>query len=436
MPDIYTNQSDNTRVQRPIVQQFIRSNATRIPTAEQQLMNQPTIRQADEVNQITAQERRNNYEREYQRIIRDQNNQKTLQFINDFLAFYTPSTHIAAIADDQSYMDAMAEAKGFDDPLINLAVDAGTGLATAIGKTVGKNVIKNINTYYFPKTKLYSDNPIINAYATFARRYDLPDKARLPYLIRRIHSKDLNFDEQGNLILTGNRWDHANFTYDLPVMPHGSGSWDNAPQTLLINPRNFVEKQEWGSIEPSDMFNIKNTPHISYNDVINITSNPTAKRLSKKYNIQTVSNKHLKQQELNQLKSEQKEYLNNYNKVLKLDENERRNINPDYYNAVLEEINKFGRPKIKDIRLLEEVTGLNSYIHPIKDIKRFKDINPKELRKMNIDAYMKEINNLPKFNNGRTFNIERQYDYNNIRKPYRNFFYDPVTQAESDFTFK
>ena len=49
------------------------------------------------------------------------------------------------------------------------------------GITVAKEL-----PYLFPKTRLYSDNPFVNAYATLARRYNLPDKARLPYLIRKI----------------------------------------------------------------------------------------------------------------------------------------------------------------------------------------------------------------------------------------------------------
>ena len=55
------------------------------------------------------------------------------------------------------------------------------------GITVAKEL-----PYLFPKTRLYSDNPVVNAYATLARRYDLPDKARLPYLIRKIQNGGTN----------------------------------------------------------------------------------------------------------------------------------------------------------------------------------------------------------------------------------------------------
>jgi len=75
---------------------------------------------------------------------------------------------------------------------------------------------------------LYSDNPVINAYATLARRYNFPDKARLPYLIRRVKSNQLDIDNSGNVILNGRRFSHTNFTYDRPVVSHSKGSWDNA----------------------------------------------------------------------------------------------------------------------------------------------------------------------------------------------------------------
>ena len=91
------------------------------------------------------------------------------------------------------------------------------------GITVAKEL-----PYLFPKTRLYSDNPFVNAYATLARRYDLPDKARLPYLIRKIKNSNLNFTEDGLVDLTGSRWKHTNYTYDLGVIPHAKGSWDDA----------------------------------------------------------------------------------------------------------------------------------------------------------------------------------------------------------------
>ena len=45
------------------------------------------------------------------------------------------------------------------------------------------------------------------------------------------------------------------------------------------------------------------------------------------------------------------------------------------------------------------------------------------------------INNLPVFNNGRRFRYGEASSYKAVQYPYRNFFYDPATTAESEFQF-
>ena len=45
------------------------------------------------------------------------------------------------------------------------------------------------------------------------------------------------------------------------------------------------------------------------------------------------------------------------------------------------------------------------------------------------------INNLPVFNNGRRFRYGEASSYKAVQYPYRNFFYDPATIAESEFQF-
>ena len=151
------------------------------------------------------------------------------------------------------------------------------------------NTVRDIK-YLFPRTKLYSDNALVNAYATLARQYNLPDKARLPYLIRRVKNDALDFTDDGNVILNGGRFRHTNFSYDRIVTPHSSGSWDKSQQTLLINPREFVKNNKFGSIEPSDMFTLQDPAEglvVSPSDIINITANPTSTRLSTQHGVQT-----------------------------------------------------------------------------------------------------------------------------------------------------
>lgn len=299
------------------------------------------------------------------------------------------------------------------------------------------NTIRDIK-YLFPRTKLYSDNTLVNVYATLARRYNLPDKARLPYLIRRVKNDTLDFTDDGNVILNGGRFRHTNFSYDRIVAPHSSGSWDKAQQTLLINPREFVKNNKFGSIEPSDMFTLQDPDEglvVSPNDIINITANPTSTRLSTQHGIQTFSSTPLRQQELAALKADHQEYLDNFGKRFELTRNSRNGVNRDYWYAVFDIQKKFGRPKVKDVRLLEQTTGLKSGISSTKDIPRFRAIKQSDLNNVLVDEMEGYINSLPTFGNNRRFNWRKWSDYEGVKYPYKNFFYDPATRAEDNFTF-
>ena len=303
-------------------------------------------------------------------------------------------------------------------------------------KNIGNSLKSELQ---FLNSNLYSDNPVINAYATLARRYNLPDKARLPYLIRRVKSNQLDIDNSGNILLNGKRFSHTNFTYDRPVVSHSKGVWDNAQQTLLINPRNIVKNNKFGSIEPSDMFTVKDPEGglvVSPRDVINITANPTSRRLSKKYGIKTISSDELKSQELKALKQDHDAYVQNFGKQFKLARGSRTEINRDYWNAVHDLQKLYGKPKIKDVRLLEKLTGQKSGISDLSDLQNFKNISRDRILNTPIYEIDQVIDDLPKFGNGRIFNWENYNDQNGITFPYTNFFYDPATHAESLFKFK
>lgn len=299
------------------------------------------------------------------------------------------------------------------------------------------NNIKNELKYLFPKAKLYSDNSAVNAYATLARRYNLPDKARLPYLIRKVNSNKLDFSDSGDLILNG-RFSHTNFTYDRPVVSHDKGVWDNAEQTLLISPRKIVRENKFGSVEPSDMFTVEDPQgglKVSTNDVINITANPTSIRQSTKNGIQTFSSPALRQQELKQLKAEQQAYLDNFGKRFKMAKDTRRDFNNDYWDAVFSIQSKFGRPKVKDVKLLEDITGLKSGISDIKDASIFRALNREQIMSTPLSDVDDMIKSLPKFGNNRRFRWDKYTDYRGVAFPYKNFFYDPATPTESKFVF-
>lgn len=303
-------------------------------------------------------------------------------------------------------------------------------------KNIGNSLKSELQ---FLNSNLYSDNPVINAYATLARRYNLPDKARLPYLIRRVKSNQLDTDNSGNVILNGRRFSHTNFTYDRPVVSHSKGSWDNTQQTLLINPRNIVKNNKFGSIEPSDMFTIKDPERglvVSPRDVINITANPTSIRLSKKYGIRTISSDELRNQELKALKKDHDAYVQNFGKRFKLARGSRTEINRDYWNAVHDLQKLYGKPKIKDVRLLEKLTGQKSGMSDLSDLQNFKNVSRDRILNTPISEIDQVIDNLPKFGNGRRFNWTNYNDQNGITFPYTNFFYDPATPAESLFKFK
>lgn len=362
--------------------------------------------------------------------------QEAMQKLAGFGKFISPSTYLGPLLEDngKSYLSNVAAGKGFGNGFINFAFDmASPFLFKGFGNVIGEET-----KYLFPRTKLYSDNALVNAYATLARRYNLLDKARLPYLIRRVKNNTLGFTDDGNVILNGDRFGHTNFSYDRIVAPHPDGSWDKAQQTLLINPRELVKNNKFGSIEPSDMFTIQDPAEglvISPKDVINITANPTSIRTSSKNGIQTFSSTSLRQQELAALKADHQEYLDNLGKSSTPMSSSRNDVNRNYWDAVFDIQKKFGRPKVKDIRLLEQTTGLKSGISSTKDIPRFRAIKQSDLDNVLLDEMEDYINNLPVFGNNRRFNWRKWGDYEGVQYPYKNFFYDPATHAEDNFTF-
>lgn len=441
----YTTQSDNTSVVPfKVMPVFDPKYKTTFAITDQQ-GKRMLVTPGKAKNAVIKEDKRSKQEQEIsqkraqidaQNQREEQEQQEAMQKLAGLGKFISPSTYIGPLFENngKSYLSNVATGKGFGNGFINFAFDMSSPfLFKGFGNVVGEET-----KYLFPRTKLYSDNALVNAYATLARRYNLPDKARLPYLIRRVKNDALDFTDDGNVILNGGRFRHTNFSYDRIVTPHSSGSWDKSQQTLLINPREFVKNNKFGSIEPSDMFTLQDPAEglvVSPSDIINITANPTSTRLSTQHGIQTFSSTPLRQQELAALKADHQEYLDNFGKRFELARNSRNGVNRDYWYAVFDIQKKFGRPKVKDVRLLEQTTGLKSGISSTKDIPRFRAIKQSDLDNVLIDDMEGYINSLPKFGNNKRFNWRKWSDYEGVQYPYKNFFYDPATHAEDNFTF-
>lgn len=304
------------------------------------------------------------------------------------------------------------------------------GKAAKATARAAKNEVSYINR--ISKSRLYSDNPIVNTYATYARRYKLPDKARLPYLIRRIKSDEFPKVSNNKITLSGNRFPHTNFTYDRPVVSHNKGKWDTAQQTYLINGRKLIGKNKgnWGSIEPSDMFTVRDPKEgltVPTKDVILVSGHKGVLSKAKASGIKTATSPQLQRREES---ITPRESLGRFN----LAGGERRHYNTPYWLDVNNIVKEYGTPKLKDVRLLEELTGLKSGVTKL-DNKAMKIINDaNRFGKLKLNEAEEVMNQT--YPNGRhvKFTNDRE-SYVTGQFPYNNLFYDPTTYAESNYVF-
>ena len=340
-------------------------------------------------------------------------------FLNNYMNYNSGGFFNKEYAEKHPYISFIGNviADGAVGGLTNKGID---------GYRLAKSFYKSEKPYFntIANSRLYSDNPIINTYATYARRFNLPDKARLPYLIRRIKSDTLPDMESNEINMQGPRFDHVNFTTDRPVVGHRKGNWDKAQQTYIINSRNVVPKHTWGSIEPSDMFNIdtNNKFLINKNDAILLTGNNSIKNEALNKNIKVLTTPELQRIE-NQV-------LNDINKSGKLLDklNGRRHGNITYWNAVNNAVSLFGKPKLKDYKLLEDVTKLKAGVVDINEGKNILNIN-KNFSSLSLNDAKKYTDMI--YPNGRDINFLK--DKFTLKHPYNNVFYDPATPAEDNY---
>lgn len=314
--------------------------------------------------------------------------------------------------------------------IISMGRGLPVGKAAKATAKAAKNEVSYINR--ISKSRLYSDNPIINTYATYARKYNLPDKARVPYMIRRVKSDELPSINNDRITMSGGRFKHTNFTYDRPVVSHRKGKWDTAQQTYLINGRRLVSenKGNWGSIEPSDMFTIQDPKEgltVPTKDVILVSGHKGLLNQAKASGIKIATSPQLQRIEKN---ITPRQSLGRFN----LAGGERRHYNTPYWIDVNNIVKEYGTPKLKDVRLLEEMTGLKSGVSKLNN-NAIKIINDaKGFDKLSLNEAEQVMNQT--YPNGRGVNFTNDREtYVTSQLPYNSLFYDPTTYAESNYVF-
>lgn len=127
--------------------------------------------------------------------------------------------------------------------LTPLGYGAGKGLDTAynIGKQALQTAYDN-GTFYDKYTTLggrfgnWGDTWLDKVWGTTARRFNLPDKAKIPGDAIRKISHDITVKD-GLVNFTGtkgfNGLPHTNFTLDRPVVSHPWGSWNGADTYIM-----------------------------------------------------------------------------------------------------------------------------------------------------------------------------------------------------------
>lgn len=297
----------------------------------------------------------------------------------------------------------------------------------------------------------YSKNPIVNTYATLARRFNLPDKARLPSdYIRKI--KEIPRSIGRKIDLTGNKnflgKPHVNGTIDRPVVSHNKGGWDGADTYISSFPE-FIKDFNFNglrSIEPSDVFGNGLKLTRNNKDVVLISGDVEALNWARSKGIQTLSSPKLRSIYQNKAKS-LKADISEPNKIRGINLQKQTDVKhkdffPEYAKEVQRLQSQRGTPTLKDFRLLEQITGKKAGVASIEEkdnairilsnLKGYTD--PDEV------AFLVNNGISPKyiFPNGRAVSLENirniDKEINLIKRmPYNKVFYDPASHVESNW---
>lgn len=257
----------------------------------------------------------------------------------------------------------------------------------------------------------YGSNPITRAYGTFARRFNLPDKYRLPELMRK-HNGEVSPSVDWGV---GKRTEgHVNFTWDRPVVAHPQYRSLDQMNLYIINPQKVLTDQNLQylrSIEPSDLFT-EGLPklQLSPKDVTLVSGDELSLQTARKQGMPTLSSE--KARQLYKEASQQKGLLEK----------------PDWY-AYSQELQRLqslrGTPTLKDAKALEQYTGLNAGVADVSLSIPFKE-RAEAIMRNPFKNY-----ELPKYPNGREFDPSKHNKMpSTLNSPYNKLFYDPASDIE------
>lgn len=306
--------------------------------------------------------------------------------VSPFYSIVSPAAHIANIIHDDhdnfyDYFKDIVEHNnnllGNDyaekHPFVNLGAELlvdgviGSGAKTIATKTYDK-LSPIITSVSDPYTTLggvfgYYGNPIDRFVGTVRRTNNLNDKARLPELLRKVKPSSENhtmyIDENGLLQPTpvNSRFEYVkpitkenagklpitNFTYIDPVRSHAEWTNTGVSDLYVFDTKSLLKGHNPVSIEPSDAFFAGDMLKVKPNKATLISGNTDALTKFRKAGGNIYST-----EELRRL----------YNEAINEGLN-KSSLWDDYENALHNTYRKrSGNWKMKDVELLEDVTGL------------------------------------------------------------------------------
>lgn len=298
----------------------------------------------------------------------------------------------------------------------------------------------------------YSDNLFTNMYATAARRYGLPDKARIPAdAMRKIRTTqgEIVADKNGLIDLTGNKFyngrPHINVTTDRPVVSHKVSGWDGSDMYIFPTKdflRQTMKDKSLVSIEPSDMFANGTSIVEPAKRVTFVSGDIEALRKARKAGMQTLSSPKLRRmykERVNAYNQDMTDYTNRIagksGFALKTEKPPKppkfQSYWQDYANEMQRLQSQRGTPTLADYKLMENQTGLKTGVVPIEKYQN-------AISGIDLMRHGNPFTGAAKayvYPNGREIDwsvnkIKHEINYLTKAK-YNHVFYDPVSDAES-----
>jgi len=301
----------------------------------------------------------------------------------------------------------------------------------SLGKQALQTAYDN-GTFYDKYTTLggrfgnWGDTWLDKAWGTTARRFGLPDKARIPGDAMRKLREDVHV-ENGIADLTGGKGyfgnPHTNITLDRNVVAHKSG-WDGA-DAYIFPTKDFLNQTfpaSLKSIEPSDMFANGTKVTEPVNKVTVVSGDVNTLDRARSLGMNTLSSPKLRrmyQQEADVPFGKSPKRISHWR---------------DYAAEQQRLQSQRGLPTLADFRLLEEQTGMKAGVAPIEEkanalntLYGMANLNPFNMSWDELSGYTYT------YPNGRVVDdISKANKEIELieRMPYGNVFYDPATWAE------